>query len=91
MELLVLTKGVFLRRMQSWLVSALSLEVTWALLFLPVGFISQAGIAALFYFLIMDLVYHHLEARVTKKIVLMHVTMLVLLTLFVFALSRWGI
>ena len=91
MAVLIITKSVLKHRLASWLISLLAVEIAWVTLFLPVGFISQASLASLFYFGMLDITYHIRENRLTKKIVMAHVTILILLIISVFASSRWGI
>lgn len=89
--LFTLSKAVLRQSLPSWLVSFLALEITWATLFLPIGFLSQAGVVAISYFSLLDTTYHFLEGRLTKKIIMIHVTLLSVLTLLVAAFSSWGV
>lgn len=89
--LLALTRGIIGHRLPSWLISLISLELAWASSLLPVGFISQAGIASLSYFILIDISRYYVENRLNKRVLLMHVTLFVLLVLIIFGFSRWGI
>ncbi len=89
--LVLLTKSVLKERFFSWLTAFLALEISWVVLFLPIGFLGQAGLVSVFYFTLLDIVYHALERALTKRKVMIHATLLVLLSLLIFLFARWGI
>ncbi len=87
----ILMKQVIVHRAARWLVSFLGLQIAWAISLLPIGFLSQSGLAALSWILLADIAYYHQEHKLTKRTVLIHGTLLTTLTLLVFVFSRWGV
>lgn len=77
------------RRLLVWMLTLLAFEFFWAVGLLPVGFLMQAALLLLFVVLGTDLLREHLEGTLTRGYTLRVVTVLVFVSLGIFAASRW--
>lgn len=89
---LILLLGDFLKkRPVYWLLALVLLEIAWALGLLPIGFIGAANLALLVYFILVDFVRRQVDGELTKRVILINVTLFTVLLIVVFGLSRWGL
>lgn len=86
-----LLRDLFKKRMIYWLLSLLVLEAAWGISLLPIGFINSANIAALVYFFLSNLALHYSSNSLTRKKILIDVTIFVLLFLAILAFSQWNL
>ncbi|MDP1718884.1 MAG: hypothetical protein Q8L24_00450 [bacterium] len=89
--LLFLSKDFLKKRLAFWLSAFLSIQVAWAADLLPIGFVSGANLALLFYAIVVSFMDSYLRGTFNKKFFLALVSVFVLLLVTILALSRWGI
>ena len=69
----------------------LALQFVWVITFLPVGFLNSAALALFFVFVLGDFVIHHLSGTLNRFLILRDITILIVITILVFAASRWSL
>lgn len=72
-------------------VSLVGLELAWLITFLPLGFINAAAFLTLFFILIRESIVSHFRGTLNLPFIMRQLTFFVLLTLIIFAVSRWTI
>ena len=77
------------RRLFVWALTLLAFELFWVVGLLPVGFLMQAALLLLFVVLGTDVLWEHLKGTLTRLYVLRVVTVLIFVTLGIFAAFRW--
>lgn len=86
-----LLKYLLKNRLMVWLLSFVTLEGIWAIGLLPIGFISASNLTLLFYFILTDLVLAYNENKLSRKKILIRVTVFITLFILIFAFSRWSL
>jgi hypothetical protein len=71
--------------------SLLAVELLGVLALLPIGFIASAAIFTLIVYVLSDTFLHHLNGRLSRRLVLWNATFLVLSSLLVMAASYWSL
>lgn len=89
--LLFLSKDFLKKRLASWLSAFLSIQVAWAADFLPIGFVSSANLALLFYAASISFLDSYIRGTFSKKFLLSLISVFILLLVVILALSRWGV
>jgi hypothetical protein len=86
-----LLKDLLKNKLAHWLAAFLVLEAAWAISLLPIGYINSANLAALVYFILTDLILRHLAGTLTKRRILIDVSIFAILLVLILALSRWAL
>lgn len=66
-------------------------EVSWALSWLPIGFLNTTAIAVLVIFLMDDFIVHHFKGDLERRKFLSNFTIFIFSLLVIFLLSEWSI
>ena len=66
-------------------------EVFWIISFLPIGFVNSANLSLIAYFGVSDLIKKHFAGLLSRHSILTSITICVILTLIIFAVSSWRI
>lgn len=74
-----------------WALSLLVIELIWAVSFLPLGFLNSANLTLLSLLFLVSLTTHHFNGTLKRKVVLSNTAIFVLLSLLIFATSRFSI
>lgn len=77
------------RRALVWTLTLLTLELFWAIRFLPIGFLMQSALLLLFVIAGSVVLREHLQGALTRRAVLRAVTAVLFAALAIFAASRW--
>ena len=78
-------------RFLSLVFAFLSLELFWVINLLPVGFINLAILETLFVFLTRDFTLAYFSGRFNRQFFVYHLLVFIILIIFIFANSKWGI
>jgi hypothetical protein len=91
LAMLILFRYLIGRRIVAWLLAFMALELVWAIGLLPIGFLSRANLAITFYFVLADVAFHqYVVGHLSKRRILIDITVSAILILAVFAFSRWS-
>lgn len=63
----------------------------WAIALLPIGFLNSAVLALVFILAAKDIIINYLEGKIDKNLVLKNITMVVIFSIIIFAVSKWKI
>ncbi|MDO8467159.1 MAG: hypothetical protein Q7S83_03425 [bacterium] len=88
--LLFLSKDFLKKRIVFWLVAFLGSQIAWAADFLPIGFVSSANLAILFYATAVSYCDQYLREGLTKRHILASFSIFLVLLVAIFAFSSWG-
>jgi hypothetical protein len=77
------------RTLASWLLAFIILELVWVISLLPLGFINSANLAIISVFLLGDLTVNYFKGVLTRRSILIDVTLFVVLFLIIFGTTRW--
>lgn len=66
-------------------------QLVWAIALLPIGFLNLSALMLVFVLASKDLIINHLEGEIDKNSVLKNITMVILFSIVIFAVSRWKI
>lgn len=72
-------------------IAFLSLELFWSISLLPIGFINSAILLTLFVFLMRDFVLAYFSGRLSRKFLIYHSLIFIILISLIFITSRWSI
>lgn len=72
-------------------VAFLTSELSLVTKFMPLGILNGSIFLALFFLLLRDGIIAHFKGNLTKKLLLRQLTIFVLLTLIIFAVSKWSL
>lgn len=75
----------------SFILGLLALELSWLLVFLPLGVINSAVFLALFFLLVRDTLLVHFQGHLNLSFVFRELTFFVFLSIIIFAASKWTI
>ncbi len=89
--LLFLSKDFVKKRIAFWLTAFLSVQIAWAADLLPVGFVSAANLSILFYAVTISFCDQYSRGELSRKSLLVLVSVFASLLVLVLAFSRWGV
>jgi hypothetical protein len=75
--------------LMAWSLAFLTLQLLWVIALLPIGFINAAILALLVTLILEDFIVRHLKGTISRLIVLRNATILLILSLIIFGLSKW--
>jgi len=75
----------------AFILSLLSVELSWVVMFLPLGFINAAAFLALFFLLVRDGIVIHFQGYLSLPFVFKQLTFFIVLAVLIFASARWAI
>jgi len=79
------------KTLASWLLAFIMLELAWVISLLPLGFINSANLAIMSVFLLGDVTINYLRGALTRRAILIDVTLFVVLLLVVFGTTQWNL
>lgn len=71
--------------------SFLVLELLWAVSLLPIGFLNSSALTLFAVLILMDFVIHHFNGTLTRKVILRNITSWIVLSIVIFAASKWAL
>lgn len=89
--LLLFLRSILQKRIFYWTGAFLILESVWAISLLPIGFISSATLALLIFWITITLLADYLSGKRSKKAILFGITIFIILSIVIFAFSRWSL
>lgn len=75
----------------SWILAFLIIQIIWAISLLPIGLFQSANLALLIVFILQDLSVKYFAGLLTRRTILIDITIFVLLMLLIFITSSWSI
>lgn len=75
----------------SGVLALLTVEFLWAISFSPIDLVQSATLSLLTVFVLGDLAIKYFNQQLTRKLILADITLFVLLSLFIFLMSRWSL
>ncbi len=67
----------------------LSLQIIWVVSLLPIGFLNAAALVLMIILVLKDFTFHHLSGTINRRIVLRNTTIFLVLSVIIFAVSKW--
>lgn len=67
----------------------IAIEIMAVIIFLPLGFLNATALTILFVFILEDLIFYHIQGRLSRQIILKNTTILLIFTVIIFAISKW--
>ncbi len=84
-------RGIFVRSEFSLAASIILLEFSLMARFLPFNSLNAASLVLLGYFLLTDLIKNYLDQTINRRIILVDLTIFLILSLLIFASTRWSL
>ncbi len=71
--------------------SFLTLEILWVVALLPLGFLNAAALALFAALILMDFIVNHFNGSLTRRVILRNATSWIVLSVIIFAASKWSL
>lgn len=71
--------------------SFLTIQSLWAISLLPIGFLNSAALALFAALILLDFTVNHFNGVLTRRIILRNATSWIVLSVIIFAASKWGL
>ncbi|MBI3638680.1 hypothetical protein HY227_02990 [Candidatus Wolfebacteria bacterium] len=79
------------KKLISLIFAFLTLQLVWAISILPIGFLNSASLALLMVLIFQDFSLHNWSGILERKIILRNATIFLIMSLIIFAFSRWAL
>lgn len=90
LAIFVLLEDLFRKRVFTWAISLIIIEIIWAIGLLPIGYLNSANLALLSYVTISDLSQRAIQGGLSSKKILIYSTVFMLLSVLILGVSRWS-